>query len=81
MKFPRRLPHFRSLKFAPFALISLFLFSNLTGLLFSHVLAPVAVGYIVKASGWAAAFWLTAAISTAGIAVYLLFGKAEKLVD
>lgn len=40
MKFPRRLPHFRSLKFAPFALISLFLFSNLTGFLFSHVLAP-----------------------------------------
>jgi soluble lytic murein transglycosylase-like protein len=43
MKFPRRLPHFRSFKFAPFALLSLFLFSNLTGLLFSHVLAPVAV--------------------------------------
>ena len=42
MKFPRSMPHFRSLKFAPFALISLFLFSNLTGLLFSHVLAPVA---------------------------------------
>ena len=40
MKFPRKLPHFRSLKFAPFALISLFMFSNLTGLLFSHVLAP-----------------------------------------
>ena len=40
MKFPRRLPHFRSLKFAPFALISLFLFSNLTGLLFSRALAP-----------------------------------------
>ncbi|HEX6718045.1 MAG TPA: lytic transglycosylase domain-containing protein [Pyrinomonadaceae bacterium] len=40
MKFPRRLPHFRSFKFAPFALISLFLFSNLTGFLFSHVLAP-----------------------------------------
>jgi soluble lytic murein transglycosylase-like protein len=43
MKFPRRLPHFRSFKFAPFAILSLFLFSNLTGLLFSHVLAPVAV--------------------------------------
>ena len=43
MKFPRSVPHFRSLKFAPFALISLFLFSNLTGLLFSHVLAPVAI--------------------------------------
>ncbi len=40
MKFPRRLPHFRSLKFAPFAIISLFLFTNLTGLLFSRVLAP-----------------------------------------
>jgi soluble lytic murein transglycosylase-like protein len=40
MKFPRKLPHFRSIKFAPFALISLFLFSNLTGLLFSRVLAP-----------------------------------------
>ncbi len=40
MKFPRRLPHFRSFKFAPFALISLFLFSNLTGLLFSRVMAP-----------------------------------------
>jgi soluble lytic murein transglycosylase-like protein len=40
MKFPRRLPHFRSLKFAPFALISLFLFSNLTGFLFSRVMAP-----------------------------------------
>ena len=40
MKFPRRLPHFRSIKFAPFALISLFFFSNLTGLLFSRVMAP-----------------------------------------
>ena len=41
MKLPRRLPHFRSLKFAPFAIIAFFLFSNLTGLLFSHALAPV----------------------------------------
>src|SRR6476469_9144238 len=40
MKFPRKLPHFRSIKFAPFALISLFLFSNLTGILFSRVMAP-----------------------------------------
>lgn len=43
MKFPRKLPHFRSIKFAPFALISLFLFSNLTGILFSRALAPDAV--------------------------------------
>jgi soluble lytic murein transglycosylase-like protein len=39
MKFPRKLPHFRSFKFAPFALISVFVFSNLTGFL-GHVLAP-----------------------------------------
>jgi soluble lytic murein transglycosylase-like protein len=51
MKFPRRLPHFRSLKFAPFALISLFLFSNLTGLLFSRVLAPVAIASADTTSG------------------------------
>ena len=40
MKFPRRLPHFRSLKFAPFAIFSVFLFTNLTGFLFSRVMAP-----------------------------------------
>lgn len=45
MKFPRRLPHFRSLKFAPFAIISLFLFTNLTGFLFSRVLAPEAIAH------------------------------------
>src|SRR5215467_1462168 len=43
MKFPRSTSHFRSLKFAPLALLSFFLFSNVTGFLFSHVLAPVAV--------------------------------------
>ena len=43
MKLPRKLPLFRSLKFAPFALVSLFLFSNLTGVLFSRVLAPEVV--------------------------------------
>jgi soluble lytic murein transglycosylase-like protein len=42
MKFPRRLPLLRSMKFAPVALISLFLFSNLTGVLFSRVMAPEA---------------------------------------
>jgi soluble lytic murein transglycosylase-like protein len=43
MKCPRSVPHFRSIKFAPFALISLFLFSNLTGVLFSRVMAPEAI--------------------------------------
>jgi soluble lytic murein transglycosylase-like protein len=42
MKFPRR-PHYRTLKFAPFALLSLFLFSNVTGLLFSRAMAPVVI--------------------------------------
>lgn len=42
MKFPRK-PHFRSLKFAPFAILSFFLFTNVTGILFSRVMAPVAV--------------------------------------
>ena len=41
MKFPRKLPLVRSVKFVPVALFSFFLFSNLTGLLFSHALAPV----------------------------------------
>ena len=43
MKFPQKLPHFRSLKFAPFALLALFFFTNVTGILFSRVMAPVAV--------------------------------------
>ena len=43
MKVPRNLPHFRSLKFAPFAIFSVFLFSNLTGFLFSRALAPEVV--------------------------------------
>jgi soluble lytic murein transglycosylase-like protein len=41
MKFPRNIPHFRSVKFAPFAIISLFLFTNLTGIFFSRAFAPV----------------------------------------
>lgn len=43
MKLPRKSPRFRSLKFAPLAILSFFLFSNVTGILFSRVMAPVAV--------------------------------------
>ena len=43
MKFPQKLPHFRALKFAPFALLAIFFFTNVTGFLFSRVMAPVAV--------------------------------------
>jgi len=42
MKLPRNAPLFRSIKLAPFALIGFFVFSNLTGILFSRALAPVA---------------------------------------
>jgi soluble lytic murein transglycosylase-like protein len=42
MKLPRSTPLFRSIKLAPFALIGFFLFSNVTGILFSRVLAPIA---------------------------------------
>jgi soluble lytic murein transglycosylase-like protein len=43
MKLPQMLPRLRSLKSAPFVILSLFLFTNLTGVLFSRVLAPEVV--------------------------------------
>jgi soluble lytic murein transglycosylase-like protein len=42
MKFPLSMPHLRSVKFAPLAIISFFLFTNLTGVLFSPAFAPSA---------------------------------------
>ena len=40
MNLTRFVPHFRSFKFAPFAIIALFLFTNLTGLVFNRAYAP-----------------------------------------
>jgi ACS family glucarate transporter-like MFS transporter len=51
-------------------------FANLAG-----VLVPVIVGYGVKISGWASAFWLTAAVICIGILLFLMFGRSERLVD
>jgi soluble lytic murein transglycosylase-like protein len=48
MKFARKFPLFRSLKYAPFAILSLFLFTNLTGVLFSRVLAPEVVAHPIQ---------------------------------
>lgn len=48
MKLPRKFPLLRSLKYAPFAIFSFFLFTNLTGVLFSRVLAPEAVAQPVS---------------------------------
>jgi MFS family permease len=45
------------------------------------VLAPVVIGYVVKSLGWSSAFWLTALVSVGGIVAYLVFGRAEKLID
>ena len=41
MKLTRFVPHFRSFKFAPFAVIALFTFTNLTGIVFNRAYAPV----------------------------------------
>jgi soluble lytic murein transglycosylase-like protein len=49
MKFPRKLSLYRSWKFAPLALLSFFLFTNVTGILFGRVMAPVAVANSAKA--------------------------------
>ncbi len=40
MKLTRSIPHLRSAKFAPFAIMVLFLLPNFTGIFFSHVFAP-----------------------------------------
>ena len=40
MKMPRRISLFRSFKLAPFSIIALFLFANLTGIFFNRVFAP-----------------------------------------
>ena len=48
---------------------------------FAGVLVPVIVGYAVKISGWASAFWVTAAVSWLGVSLFLVFGKSEKLLD
>ncbi len=40
MNLTRSMPHLRSAKFAPFAVMALFLLSNFTGLFFSPVFAP-----------------------------------------
>ncbi len=42
MTFPRKFPRLHAVKFGPFAIISLFLLTNFTGLFFSPVLAPAA---------------------------------------
>jgi soluble lytic murein transglycosylase-like protein len=40
MNLTRIIPHLRSAKFTPFAIMSMFLLSNFTGIFFSHVFAP-----------------------------------------
>ena len=42
MKLARNVPHWRSVKFAPFLVIAIFFLTNVTGVFFSAVLAPSA---------------------------------------
>jgi soluble lytic murein transglycosylase-like protein len=49
MKLTRRVSLWRSAKFAPFAVMSLFLLSNFTGVFFSHVFAPSASATTIAA--------------------------------
>src|SRR5215213_6973885 len=48
MKLSRKLPLFRSLKFSALAILFLFVFSNVTGFLFSRVFAPEAAAQPVS---------------------------------
>lgn len=45
MNLARHFPHLHTIKFAPFAIITLFLLTNFTGVLFGRVLAPASKGY------------------------------------
>ncbi len=49
-------------------------FANLAG-----ILAPVVIGYLVRAAGWPAAFTVTAVVVTVGVASYALLGSTERL--
>lgn len=51
-------------------------FANLAG-----ISAPVITGYMVQTTGWASAFWLCTAVGLVGIGSFLLFGKAEPIVE
>ena len=45
MKLPQKFPLFRTVKYPTFALVTLFIFTNVTGILFSRVLAPEAIAH------------------------------------
>jgi len=48
---------------------------------FAGILVPVVTGYAVKVSGWLAAFWILAAVCSAGFLTYLCFGQSRRLLD
>jgi MFS family permease len=51
-------------------------FANLAG-----IAAPVITGYMVQSTGWLSAFLLTTVVGCIGVAGFLLFGKAEPILD
>ena len=48
-------------------------FANLAG-----ILAPVVIGYLVKSTGWPAAFTVTVLVVAGGVACYALRGRADR---
>jgi MFS family permease len=50
--------------------------ANLAG-----IIAPVVVGYVARFGGWSTAFAITAAIMAAGIALFAIFGTAERVIE
>ena len=69
-----------SLEIAPRYAGSFMGFQNTVGNL-AGILVPVVVGGLAKNYGWNVTFWSALGISAGGIAVYSLFGRAEKLID
>jgi soluble lytic murein transglycosylase-like protein len=55
MNLTRFVPRFRSLKFAPFAIFALFVFTNLTGIVFKRVYAPAVQASEISAKAMIAA--------------------------
>ncbi len=51
-------------------------FANLAG-----ITAPLITGYLVQSIGWPSVFWLCAIVGLLGIGGFLLFGKAESIID
>jgi sugar phosphate permease len=51
-------------------------FANLAG-----ITAPVITGYLVQSAGWSSVFWLSTVVGAFGVGGFLVFGKAQPVID